>query len=107
MIIREANKEDNQSLLEFPRQNPMESSLSIYADRSPDYFYLPSLQDYNPKVLVAEREEQIVEVTGYSFRNVFLFGRPIKIGYIGGLKISESAKGSSALFRLMKKLTRK
>ncbi|MFQ6083380.1 MAG: GNAT family N-acetyltransferase, partial [Candidatus Aminicenantia bacterium] len=81
----------------------MQGSISIYVDRFPNYFYLPSLQGYDSKVFVAERDGDIIGVIGVSFRNVRLFGNLIKIGYTGGLKIKESAKGSRTLYRLMKR----
>ncbi|MCP2520206.1 GNAT family N-acetyltransferase [Candidatus Aminicenantes bacterium AC-335-A11] len=107
MIVREANLEDNFDLLELSRESPMQGSLSIYVDRSPDYFYLPALQGHDSKVLVAERKGEIVGTVGYSFRNVRLFGNGIKIGYIGGLKIKESVKGTFTLYRLMKEVYKK
>jgi hypothetical protein len=102
MIIREANAKDNQALLEISRLEPMESSVVLYVDRSPDYFYLPGLQGYDSKVLVAERNKDIAGVIGISYRDVRLFGKVQRIGYTGGLKIRESARGGWILYRLMK-----
>jgi len=107
MIIREANLEDNFDLLKLSRESPMQGSLSIHVDRSPDYFYLPALQGYDSKILVAERKGEILGTVGYSFRNVRLFENKIKIGYVGGLKIKESAKGTFTLYRLMKEVYEK
>jgi len=107
MIIREANLEDNFDLLQLSRESPMQGSLSIHVDRSPNYFYLPALQGHDFKVLVAERKGEIIGTIGYSFRNVRLFESEIKIGYIGGLKIKESAKGTFTLYRLMKEVYRR
>ncbi len=102
MIIREANPEDNQALLDISRTEPMESSIVLYVDRSPDYFYLPELQGYDSKILVAERNKEITGVIGISYRDVRIFGKLQRIGYTGGLKIKESARGGRVLYRLMK-----
>jgi len=104
MIIREANSKDNRALLNISRKEPMESSIVLYVDRSPDYFYLPSLQGNDSKIFVAERNKEIVGAIGISFRNVRLFGNLQRIGYTGGLKIKESARGGWILYRLMKKV---
>ncbi len=82
----------------------MENSLSLYVDRSPDYFYLPRLQGRGSKVYVVEKNGEIVATAGFSFRTVRLFDRQIRIAYVGGLKLKESARGSSALYRLIKKI---
>jgi len=101
MIIREASPKDNQALLEISRAEPMEGAVVLYVDRSPDYFYLPSLQGHDSKVLVAERNEEISGVIGISYREVKLFGKLHRIGYTGGLKIKESARRGWVLYRLM------
>jgi len=102
MIIREANSKDNQALLDISRTEPMESAIVLHVDRSPDYFYLPSLQGYDSKIFVAERNNEIAGVIGISFREVKLLGKLQRIGYTGGLKIKESARGGRILYRLMK-----
>jgi hypothetical protein len=102
MIIREANSKDNQALLDISRTEPMESAVVLYVDRSPDYFYLPGLQGYDSKVLIAERNKAIAGVIGISYRDVRLFGELQRIGYTGGLKIKESARRGWVLYRLMK-----
>ncbi|NIM91653.1 MAG: GNAT family N-acetyltransferase [Candidatus Aminicenantes bacterium] len=102
MIIRAANQKDNKALLDISRTEPMESSIVLYVDRSPDYFYLPGLQGYDSKVLVAERDKEIAGVIGISYRDARIFGKLQRIGYTGGLKIKESARGGRVLYRLMK-----
>jgi len=83
MIIREANSKDNQALLDISRTEPMESAVVLYVDRSPDYFYLPGLQGYDSKALIAERNKAIAGVIGISYRDVRLFGKLQRIGYTG------------------------
>jgi hypothetical protein len=101
-MIREANSKDNQILLDISRTEPIESSVVLYVDRSPDYFYLPGLQGYDSKVFVAERNKEIKGIIGISYRDVKLFGELQRIGYTGGLKIKESARGGWILYRMMK-----
>ncbi|MFB0564314.1 MAG: N-acetyltransferase family protein [Candidatus Aminicenantaceae bacterium] len=104
MIIREANPEDNQALLDISRSEPMESAVLLYEDRSPDYFYLPRLQGDDSKVFIAERNKEVMGAISISFRKVRLFGTRQRIGYTGGLRIKESARGGWVLYRLMRKV---
>ncbi len=104
MIIREATEDDNQALLELSRQTPMESGLSIFVDRSPDYFYLASLQGENHRVIVAERKGEIIGAIGFCYRKIRLFGREVKASYIGGMKVTEAGRRTTALYRIIRRI---
>ncbi|MCD6455139.1 MAG: GNAT family N-acetyltransferase [Candidatus Aminicenantes bacterium] len=104
MIIREATPRDNEALLNLSRQTPMESGLSVFVDRSPDYFYLASLQGKDSKVIVAERKGEIIGTMGFCYRNVRLFGKNVRAAYIGGLKITESGRRTTALYRIIRRV---
>jgi hypothetical protein len=102
MLIRAATKEDNQALLALARQAPMDAKLVVNIDRSPDYFRLAGLQGNDPLIFVAEKEEKLIGAVGISFRDVYLKGEKIRIGYIGGIKIDHICGNSFVAFRLMK-----
>lgn len=106
MIIREATEKDNQAILELSRMVPMEADLSIIVDRSPDYFYLASLQGEGHKIIVAESDGRIVGTIGFCYRRVRLFGRKVRVSYIGGVKLLRSARKSTALYRMIRRVYR-
>ncbi len=101
MKVRLATESDNHKLLELARTTPMESRLMVNVDRSPDYFRLANLQGDEARVFVAEQDGIISGAIGCCLRYVRLLGRPVKIGYIGGIKVAAEARKGLTSFRLM------
>jgi len=101
MKVRLATENDNPRLLELARSAPMESHLTVNVDRAPDYFRLAHLQGDDARVFVAEQDGIISGAIGCCTRDVRLFGRPVKIGYIGGIKVEMAARKGLTSFRLM------
>jgi len=101
MKVRLATENDNPRLLELARSAPMESHLTVNVDRAPDYFRLANLQGPDARVFVAEQDGIISGAIGCCLRHVRLLGRPVIIGYIGGIKVAAAARKGLASFRLM------
>lgn len=102
MQIRFANEKDNQNLLRLARSTPMEGKLVVNVDRSPDYFILARLQGDDARVLVAEKDGELVGAIGFAIRRVIMGGRAYKIAYLGGIKLAESVRKGIAAYRLVK-----
>jgi len=102
MLIRVAAKEDNQALLDISRQAPMDASLAVNNDRTPDYFYLDELLGEKPVIFVAEKNNRIIGTVGIVFRTMEYQGKPVSVAYIGGIKIENPAENTLLAFRLMK-----
>ncbi|PIS29946.1 MAG: hypothetical protein COT43_02785 [Candidatus Marinimicrobia bacterium CG08_land_8_20_14_0_20_45_22] len=102
MNIRIATPKDNSELLELSRETPMNASLVVGVDRSPDYFILANLQGEDAQVFVAEEQGKILGAVGCSFRSVLIEYQPLRIAYIGGIKIRHSARNGITAFRLMR-----
>ncbi|MDD5766333.1 MAG: hypothetical protein PHW79_08845 [Candidatus Marinimicrobia bacterium] len=102
MNIRTATPQDNDQLLELSREAPMDASLVVGVDRSPDYFTLANLQGENAQVFVVEEHGKILGAVGCSFRTVLFELKQLRIAYIGGIKIRLSARNGMTAFRLMR-----
>ncbi|MFA4839232.1 MAG: hypothetical protein WC703_07145 [Candidatus Neomarinimicrobiota bacterium] len=102
MNIRTATPQDNNELLDLSREAPMDASLVVGIDRSPDYFALANLQGEDAQIFVAEEHGKILGAVGCSFRTVLFDGQPLRIAYIGGIKIRHSARNGITAFRLMR-----
>ncbi len=102
MQIRFASEKDNQDLLRLARSTPMEGKVVVKVNRSPDYFMLANLQGDDARVLVAEKDGELVGAIGFSFRQVIIGRRTHKIAYLGGIKLAESVRKGIAAYRLVK-----
>ncbi|MBU1049369.1 GNAT family N-acetyltransferase [Candidatus Bipolaricaulota bacterium] len=98
--IREATREDNDSLLQLESQSPQGTGISIIIDRD-DYFYRSSLHD-NSRVLIAEEHGKLVGIMAYAIKDVLVDGKQVKAAYFYDLRGEATYRRSmkKGLFRL-------
>ena len=84
--IREANRADNQALLELTALTPMEGRISLRIDRFPDFFSLLGLRGES-KVLVAEKNRRIIAAIAASCQEVYVNNKEETVHYIADLRV--------------------
>lgn len=93
MIFRKAEASDNKALIELTRQTPMEGAVTVYVDRSPDFFTLSKLQGKSFEVFVAEEDGKIIGCVSTVERDIRYKGREKKQLYGCDLKVHPGARG--------------
>jgi len=102
MEIREANKDDNDALLELQTKCPMGVNFVVAVDSSPDYF--ARSQPYpDPHVFVAtENQKTIVGSAACTIRNVLVQAKPIKAAFTYGMMVDPVKRGKGIASQLQK-----
>lgn len=99
--IREASPEDSAPLIELARVCPMRGRISIYAERSPDFFALERLRGDPWVVGVAEEEDgRIVGCVSVATRDVYLDGEPVRTMHTGDLRVAPGWRRTDVVHRL-------
>ncbi|MEO8678344.1 MAG: hypothetical protein ABI665_04815 [Vicinamibacterales bacterium] len=85
---------DDQEIRGLLRRQPIPGRVSIAFEREPSFATGCEVTGEDPLVLVARAEAgQVVGVACRSVRNVFINGRPERLGYWGQLRIEEGFRG--------------
>jgi hypothetical protein len=96
--VRLASQRDNHQLLELSRLCPMEGAVSLYIDRSPDFFALSRIQGDPVNVVVAEDNTgDIVACASLAHRQVYIDGQPVKCMYGGDLRVAPRARHTNVI----------
>jgi hypothetical protein len=91
----------DEALLELARACPMEGTISVYAERAPDFFALHRLQGEPWLVAVAEEAGgRIVGCGSLAAREVYLDGEPVRCMYGGDVRVAEDWRGTSLVWRM-------
>lgn len=77
----------------------MSGRISMTTDYEPSFFEAIEVDGHAHRVVVAEYDHQIVGIGLMCRRRVFLNGAPAEVGYIGGLRVDKSFRGTTTLFR--------
>lgn len=99
LIFREARLQDDRQICAQIRRTSMPGRISMTTDYEPSFFEAVEVEGYAHRVVVAERDHQIVGVGLMCQHGVFLNGAPGEVGYIGGLRADKSVRGMTTLFR--------
>jgi GNAT superfamily N-acetyltransferase len=86
MNLRTATLEDNHALAELSRHTPMEGTISVCIQRSPDFFSLLHRMG-TPHVIVAEENGIIIGCISIVKEEMILSGKSIPLYYLCDLKV--------------------
>ncbi|MCU0662379.1 MAG: hypothetical protein MUC50_08660 [Myxococcota bacterium] len=88
MSIRLATERDNEQLIELTRQCPIQAGISLFIDRSPDFFQIYKRMDSESSfVLASEEEGRIVGCLGALFDSYLINAEPFTVASMGDLKM--------------------
>ncbi len=103
---RWATTDDNQALLELARACPMSGAVTLYFDRSPDYFVLSRLQGAGGHVCVVDAQEGglAAVATIATFPQVFVHGKVRQVMYACDLKVHPKQRSGHLVKRIYSQL---
>ena len=86
MVIRAANTDDNNKLVQLASLTPMRGTISICIQRKPDFFSLLNKKG-EPHVIVAEEDNMIVGCVSIVQEEMVLLNQPTSFHYLCDLKV--------------------
>jgi ribosomal protein S18 acetylase RimI-like enzyme len=101
MEIREANKEDNDALLELQKKCPMGVDFVVAIDSSPDYF-ARSRPYENWHVFVAVENQKIIGSLACTIQNTLIQVKPVKTAYLYGMMVDPAKRRTGIASQLQK-----
>jgi hypothetical protein len=79
------------------RENPMPGEIALSLEREPSYFAAAAIEGDEHQTIVAIENGRVVSVGSISARLRFINGSPMRVGYLGGLRMDASARGRSSI----------
>jgi len=105
LIVREASAADNSQICAQMRRTAMPGRISLVISHDPSFFESMEVEGYGLRVIVGERDGQVVGVGLMAKRQMYVNGLPTEIGHVSTLRIDPSIRNTTALargFRLFK-----
>jgi hypothetical protein len=87
------------SLRRLLRDNPMSGSISVSLEREPSFFAAVALEGPNHQTIVGFEGDRFVGAGSISERQRFVNGQPMRVGYLGGLRLDKSFRGRFSWIR--------
>jgi hypothetical protein len=81
------------SLRRLLRENPMPGSISVSLEREPSFFAAAALEGPEHQTIVGVEGGRFVGAGSISARQRFINGQPMRVGYLGGLRLDKSFLG--------------
>ncbi|MDB5330830.1 MAG: hypothetical protein JWP03_1981 [Phycisphaerales bacterium] len=81
------------------RDNPMRGQISVSMERESSYFGVARIEGPAHRTIVALDEGRVICAGGVSVRERFINGRPMAVGYLGGLRLDRSCRGRASVIR--------
>lgn len=88
------------------RECPMPGQISLSLQREPNYFDAAAIESREHHALVAMRGDQAVAMGSISVQKRFYNGQPMRMGYLGGLRLHPTCQGRFEILRLGYRLFR-
>src|SRR5215472_3435820 len=99
---------DDAAIRRLLRRQPVPGRATVTFEREPDFWAGCAVTGDDSRILVARDEKgEIAGVACRSVRDVFVNGRPVRIGYLGQLRVDERFRGRwlvSRGFNLLRRL---
>lgn len=99
LIVREATSADDAQICAQMLRTAMPGQISLATSHDPSFFASIQVEGHDPRVVVAERDGQILGVGLIAARRVYLNGEPAEIGYISSLRTDPSIRSTTAMGR--------
>lgn len=94
-----ARRADDSEIRRLLRENPMPGRISISLEREPDFFADADLPGEFKQNIVARERGPVVCVGSCTFRPRYVNGRPLRVGYLGGLRLDGHWAGRFDILR--------
>ena len=94
-----ASSRHDAALRRLLRENPMPGRISLSLEREPDYFAASAIEGQESRTIVAIDGDRVICAGSISARLRFINGSPMRIGYLGGLRMDASCRGHGSVIR--------
>jgi len=94
-----ASAQHDATLRRLLRENPMPGRISLSLEREPSYFAAAGIEGPEHQTIVALEGERVICAGSISARQRFINGAPMRVGYLGGLRMDASRRGRAAIIR--------
>ena len=94
-----ASPQHDASLRRLLRENPMPGQISLSLEREPSYFAAAAIEGPEHQTVIGIEGERVICVGSISARQRFINGVPMRVGYLGGLRVDASYHGRAAIIR--------
>jgi hypothetical protein len=95
----EATHADDAEIRGLLRETPMRGAISITLEREPNYFADAEIPGESRQTIVARENDKVVCVGSCVTRDLFVNGRPRRVGYLGGLRLAATHAGRFDILR--------
>ncbi len=93
VTVRSAEPRDNDALCQLFASVSMESELNLEIRRDPDFFALYRIQGPLWECWLGETGEDLAGLGAIVVRDGYLDGRPVRVGYLGDLRVASELQG--------------
>ncbi|HEU4387784.1 MAG TPA: hypothetical protein VFV34_08310 [Blastocatellia bacterium] len=94
-----ATPDRDQAVRRLLRDNPIPGRISISLERDPSYFAAAAVEGPEHQTIVALEGDHVIAAGSVSARPRFINGAPIRVGYLGGLRMDASIQGRASIIR--------
>lgn len=81
------------------RENPMAGMIRLSLEREPSFFAAAAPEGSEHQTIVALEDQRVVAVGNISARQRFINGRPMRVGYLGALRLDAACRGRASILR--------
>lgn len=100
LALGPARPEDDAELRRILRENPMEGDISLAMEREPSFFLACDIEGDRHDVRVArEPSGRLAAFCTRSVRTRYVDGRPLRLGYLGQLRLDRPYRARPGLFK--------
>lgn len=95
----EATRADDAAIRRLLRETPMHGAISLTLEREPNYFADSNLPGELKQTIIAREQGKVVCVGSCVTRDLFVNGKPQRVGYLGGLRLAAARAGRFDILR--------
>jgi len=99
VCFRVATSDDDAALRLLLRDNPMAGEVSLSREREPSYFAAAEIEGDEHQTIVSEENGRIICIGSVSTRLRYVNGRPMRVGYLGGLRLDARCRNRVSILR--------
>lgn len=94
-----ANQADDADIRRLLRENPMPGRITLSLEREPDFFADAYVPGETKQTIIARENGRAVCLGSCAVRQRFVSGQPLRVGYLGGLRLDASQAGRFDILR--------
>jgi len=97
--FRLATEQDDAAIRRLLRANPLRGGVSLTVEHEPNYFQGTGVAGAEERTILAWEGERLVCMGRCSIQTRYVNGRPLRVGYLGELRLDGAARGRFDILR--------